>query len=65
MEANKDKNNAKTGTTIGGMFFVGFMFVGAGIGMIYNSVPVGAAIGMGVGFIAMGIAWAYYTKRKS
>lgn len=64
MESNNKKNDAKMGTTIGGMFFIGCMFIGAGIGMVYNSVPIGGAIGMGVGFIAMGIVWAYYTKRK-
>lgn len=61
---NSEKEKAKDGTSIGGMFFVGCMFLGAGIGMIYGSVPVGGAIGMGVGFIVMGIVWAYYTKKK-
>lgn len=63
METN-DREKAKNGTSIGGVFFVGCMFIGAGIGMVYDAVPIGGAIGMGIGFIAMGIVWAYYTKRK-
>jgi len=43
------------GTAIGGLVFVGCMFIGAGIGMYFNKVKVGGAIGMGVGFIGMAI----------
>jgi len=39
----------------GGIVFVGCMFLGAGIGMIFNSEEIGGAIGMGVGFISMAI----------
>jgi F0F1-type ATP synthase assembly protein I len=61
MEEN-DKN--KNGSKIGGVIFVGCMFVGAGIGMLYDKVPVGGAIGMGIGFIAMGAIMAYYRKNN-
>ncbi len=64
MEEKNDKERVKTATSIGGLFFVGGMFVGAGIGMIYGAVPIGGAIGMGIGFLAMGIIWAYYMKKK-
>lgn len=47
----------KKGAKIGGLLFVGCMFIGAGIGMLYGNVKVGGAIGMGVGFIAMAIAY--------
>ncbi len=50
----------KMGFAIGGMFFVGFMFVGAGIGFVYHAVHIGGAIGMGVGFLALGATVAYY-----
>jgi hypothetical protein len=39
------------------------MFLGGGIGMLYNSEEIGGAIGMGVGFIAMGAIWAYYRQK--
>jgi len=53
----------KSGSSIGGVVFVGCMFIGGGIGMLTNAVAVGGAIGMGIGFIAMGIIWAYYRDR--
>lgn len=54
----------KTGSSIGGVMFVGCMFIGAGIGMIYNKPHIGGAIGMGVGFIVMGVVWANYKNRE-
>jgi len=53
----------KSGTKIGGIVFVGCLFLGAGIGMLYKSEEIGGAIGMGVGFIAMGAIWAYYRQK--
>ncbi|PIQ16866.1 MAG: hypothetical protein COW67_00805 [Flavobacteriales bacterium CG18_big_fil_WC_8_21_14_2_50_32_9] len=60
MEENK-KN--KSASAIGGVVFAGCLFVGAGIGMLANATQVGGALGMGVGFIAMGIIWAYYRNK--
>lgn len=53
----------KDGSSIGGIMFVGCMFVGAGIGMLFGNVPAGGAIGMGVGFLAMGGIWAYFRDK--
>ncbi|MBA3901086.1 MAG: hypothetical protein H0X62_12920 [Bacteroidetes bacterium] len=52
----------KTGSSIGGIALVGSMFLGAGIGMIFNKVQIGGAIGMGIGFIAMAVIMHYYNK---
>jgi hypothetical protein len=60
MEENETNNN---GRTIGGIVFVGCMFLGGGIGMLCDKVAVGGAIGMGVGFIAMGVIMAYFGKK--
>ena len=38
-----------------GLIFVGCMFIGVGIGFYFNATSIGAMIGMGVGFLAMGI----------
>jgi hypothetical protein len=51
------------GSSIGSLIFVGCMFIGGGIGMIFHAVEIGGAIGMGVGFIAMGITWALFRQK--
>jgi hypothetical protein len=51
----KEKSNG----SIAGVVFAGCMFIGAGIGMAMDAIQVGGAIGMGVGFLAMGGIWAY------
>ena len=33
-------------------YFVGFMFLGIGIGILFDNVQAGTMIGMGLGFIA-------------
>lgn len=60
----KNKNDNK-GNSIGGLFFVGCMFIGGGLGMYYGSTPIGGAIGMGVGFLIMGLTKAYYNKKEN
>ena len=39
----------------GGLAFVACMFIGAGIGLLFGRPDVDGCIGMGVGFLAMGI----------
>lgn len=57
------EDDRKSGSAIGGVIFVGCMFIGAGLGFLYGAVHIGGAIGMGVGFIAMGATWAYYRDK--
>lgn len=52
----------KKGSSIGGIALVGCMFLGAGIGMIFNNVQIGGAIGMGTGFIVMAAMKFYYNR---
>jgi len=40
---------------LAGSVFVACMFIGAGIGLIFDRPDVGGAIGMGVGFLLMGL----------
>ena len=52
-----EKMNKKS-SAIGGVVFVGCMFIGMGLGMYYDNIVIGLMIGMGAGFIAMAVAWA-------
>ena len=45
----------KKGREIAGLIFVACMFIGAGIGLLFERPDVGGAIGMGVGFLLMGV----------
>ena len=47
-EEKKDKELA-------GLVFVACMFIGGGIGLLFGRPDVGGAIGMGVGFLLMGV----------
>ncbi len=48
----------------GGGIFVGLMFLGLGIGMLFNRADAGILIGMGVGFIAAEIYKRVYTGEE-
>lgn len=49
---NEDK---KSVYGISGLIFAGCMFLGMGVGYLFNEQKTGIFIGMGIGFIAMGI----------
>jgi len=40
---------------VGGLVFVGLMFLGAGVGLLVGHTGAGALIGMGLGFVAMAL----------
>jgi len=40
---------------IGGMLFVGCLFIGIGLGLLFNRPDIGATTGMGVGFILLAL----------
>ncbi|MBL4754957.1 MAG: hypothetical protein JKY52_15345 [Flavobacteriales bacterium] len=46
--SGEDKNK-----TVGGLLFVGCLFLGIGIGMYLEDVKIGTMIGLGVGFLVM------------
>lgn len=50
-------------SSIGGIVFVGCMFIGLALGMLYNRTSIGVLLGMGIGFVAMGAIWAYYGRK--
>ncbi|HHW57309.1 MAG TPA: hypothetical protein GXX15_06540 [Clostridia bacterium] len=43
----------------GGLLFMGSIFIGAGIGLLFNHLAVGILIGVGLGFILMGFLAGY------
>ena len=57
-------DNNKSAAAIGGVIFVGCMFVGGGLGLLFGRPDVGGAIGMGLGFICMGLVWAVFKARE-
>lgn len=48
---NQESNNNR----VAGYLFVGFMFIGIGIGMAIDKAGIGTMVGMGFGFIAAAI----------
>lgn len=59
-----EEKKKNMGQTIGGIVFVGFMMIGMGLGFYYNQLLPGIFIGMGAGFVAMGIIWALLHKKQ-
>ena len=55
------ENQEKSTNKIAGIIFVGFMFIGIGIGMAFGKVAIGTLIGMGAGFIVS----AMYRSEKN
>jgi len=45
---------------IGGVVLAGLLFLGAGIGMMFDQLKIGGAIGLGLGLLAMGLIRAKY-----
>lgn len=50
-----EKNEGEKIKEFSGLLFVSLMFIGAGLGLLFSRPDVGGAIGMGIGFLLMGI----------
>jgi len=50
---------------ISGLVFVALMFIGAGIGLLFERPDVGGAVGMGLGFLAMAYIRAKYREIRA
>lgn len=57
------ENKKNTRSVIAGVVFVGFMFIGLGLGMLYHQTVIGIMLGMGGGFLAMGVVYAIYRPK--
>ena len=51
-----DENKTKKQSGLGNYIFVGCLIIGLGIGIGYNLMPTALLVGLGVGFITMGIS---------
>jgi hypothetical protein len=58
METNKKMNPEN-------YLLPGCMFIGIGIGFIFNAIPVGIMIGLGTGFLLMGIIKISYSNKRN
>lgn len=50
-----EKNKEKRIDSLLGLLFVSLMFIGTGLGLLLGRPDVGATVGMGIGFLLMGI----------
>lgn len=57
----KKKSNVPIAVLV--FVFVGCLLIGAGIGNAYDAMDVGGPIGIGAGFICMGVIWAYFKNK--
>jgi hypothetical protein len=55
MEDSKIESK-KVARKVGGLLFVGCMFIGMAAGFYFHAVPMGLFGGMGIGFIMMAVA---------
>ena len=62
MSEEEKPQRSKMGKQIGGIIFVGFMFLGMAFGWYIGRLVMGLFIGMGLGFIGMAIIMAAYDK---
>ncbi len=65
MENNKEEAK-KTAQKVGGLMFVGCMFIGMAAGKFYPGIgmTVGLFAGMGIGFIMMAVVWMSAVNKK-
>lgn len=61
----KDNKEAKkTAQKVGGLLFVGCMFLGMAGGKYFGNMPIGLFGGMGIGFIMMAVVWMSAANKK-
>ncbi len=61
----KDTNEAKkTAQKVGGLLFVGCMFLGMAAGWYFHNLNIGLFGGMGLGFIMMAVVWMSAANKK-
>ena len=64
METENNNDNKKNARKVGGLLFVGCMFIGMALGYYFGANKIGLFGGMGVGFIMMAVAQASLGNKK-
>ena len=61
---NTDKETKKTAQRVGGLLFVGCMFLGMAAGWYFGTMTIGMFGGMGIGFILMAVVFMSEANKK-
>lgn len=61
---NTDKSAKETSRRVGGLLFVGCMFIGMAAGKYYDNMTIGMFGGMGIGFIMMAVVIMSAANKK-
>ena len=61
---NETKESKKTAQKVGGLLFVGCMFIGMAAGWYFERLNIGLFAGMGLGFIMMAITYMSAVNKK-
>ncbi|HET7818930.1 MAG TPA: hypothetical protein VFL70_06450 [Bacteroidia bacterium] len=65
METQDQKSNKRKSSQVGGLMFVGCMFIGMAGGWYFGNFTIGLFAGMGLGFIMMAVTYASNMQNKS
>ncbi|MCA9732323.1 MAG: hypothetical protein H6696_16260 [Deferribacteres bacterium] len=57
------EKKTQSSSAIAGVLFVGSLFIGIGLGILYHEVVPGVLLGLGIGFVAMGLAWGIFREK--
>ncbi len=63
MEENRE-DSKKVAQKVGGLLFVGCMFLGMSAGWYFGNLNIGLFGGMGLGFIMMAVVWMSAANKK-
>lgn len=63
MEREEERKAGREGE-VGGLVFVACMFIGGGLGLAFGQAAVGWLLGMGIGFLLMGLLRTKGMKRE-
>jgi hypothetical protein len=61
---NNNNEAQKTARKVGGLLFIGCMFIGMAAGWYFGALNIGMFGGMGIGFIMMAVTWMSAANKK-
>lgn len=60
---NQMEEKRKNARKVGGLLFVGCMFIGMAAGWYFGNLKTGLFAGMGIGFVLMAVSYASITNK--